>query len=137
MTNLAKGLGVFSIALGLAEVLAPARVGAAIGVDHRFRKFLPLLGAREIAHGVGIMASNKPTTAMWTRVGGDAVDLAYLGAAFQAEETNKRRLTGAAMAVLGVAVLDLVCAKRLGSREWSENDGNPKAPTTVGQTSAR
>lgn len=135
--KLAKGIGLFSIALGLAEVLAPARLGEAIGVSSRYRTFLPALGAREIAHGIGIMSSAKPTTAMWTRVGGDVIDLAYLGAAFMGSDTNKRRLTGATLAVLGVGVLDLICAQRLSAQQWSEQDGNPMAPTTVGQPSAR
>src|SRR5215218_1242603 len=98
--KLAKGIGVFSIALGLAEILAPAQLGEMIGVSNRFRTALPVLGAREVAHGLGILASAKPTTAVWTRVGGDAIDIAYLGAAFMAKETNKRRLTGALIAVL-------------------------------------
>jgi hypothetical protein len=135
--KLAKGLGVFSIALGLAEMLAPAQVGGMIGVSNRFRTFLPALGAREIAHGIGILSNAKPTTAVWTRVGGDVVDLAYLGAAFAAKETNKRRLVGATVAVLGVGILDMLCAQRLAAKPWSESDGNPMAPTTVGQPSAR
>ena len=135
--KLAKGLGVFSIALGLAEMLAPAQVGGMIGVSNRFRAFLPALGAREIAHGIAILSSAKPTTAVWTRVGGDVIDLAYLGSAFAAKETNKRRLTGATVAVLGVVILDLLCAQKLASKTWSENDGNPMAPTTVGQPSGR
>ena len=135
--KMAKGIGLFSIALGMAEVLMPGQMAGLIGVSDRYRKFLPLLGAREIAHGVGIMSSAKPTTAVWTRVGGDVLDLAYLGAAFMSHDTNKRRLTGATLAVLGVGVLDLVCAQRLSSDRWSENDGNPMAPTTVGQPSAR
>lgn len=135
--KLAKGLGAFSIALGLAEILAPHQVGEAAGMSSRFRTFLPALGVREVAHGVGILMNAKPTTAVWTRVGGDAIDLAFLGAAFAAKETNKRRLAGAALAVLGVTLLDVICAQRLSAREWSENDGNPMAPTTVGQPSGR
>jgi hypothetical protein len=135
--KLAKGLGVFSIALGLAEVLIPAQLGEMSGLSPRFRNFLPLLGAREIAHGLGILASAKPTTAVMTRVGGDAIDIAFLGAAFMADDTNKRRLTGATLAVLGVGLLDAICATKLAGREWSEQDGNPNAPTTVGQPSGR
>lgn len=135
--KLAKGLGVFSIALGLAEVLLPAQLGEMSGLSPRFRKFLPLLGAREIAHGLGIFASAKPTTAVMTRVGGDAIDLAFLGAAFMADDTNKRRLAGATLAVLGAGVMDAICATKLASREWGEQDGNPNAPTNVGQPSGR
>ena len=135
--KLAKGLGAFSIALGLAEVLMPAQLGEAAGLGNRYRAFLPVLGAREIAHGVGILTSAKPTTAVWTRVGGDAVDLAFLGAAFMSPENNKRRLVGATLAILGVGLVDLVCAKKLSGKTWSDSEGNPLAPTTVGQTSGR
>ena len=37
-----------------------------------------LVGAREIASGFGILAQNKPTPWLWSRVGGDAMDLALL-----------------------------------------------------------
>lgn len=133
---MAKGLGIFSIALGLAEVLMPNQLGELAGVSRSHRKFLPALGLREIAHGVGILQSAKPTTAVWTRVGGDALDLAFLGASFASDQGNKTRLTGATAAVLGVAALDLICAKQLSSQNWHEGT-NPKAPTTVGQSSGR
>jgi hypothetical protein len=136
-TKFAKGLGMFSIALGLAELLAPAQVGELIGVSPRYRTFIPALGLREIAHGVGIMMQDKPTEAVWTRVLGDGVDLAYLGAAFMGEENNKRRLIGATVAVLGVTAMDVMCAQALSAEQWSDADGNLAAPTTVGQTSGR
>jgi hypothetical protein len=132
----AKGLGLFSIALGLTEVLAPGQLAGFIGLNDTYRRYLPLLGAREIAHGVGIMRSDKPSTAVWTRVGGDAIDLAFLGAAMADSQTNNRRLGVAAAAVAGVTLLDVLCAQKL-SKPWSEADGNPLAPTTVGQPSAR
>ena len=134
--KLARGLGIFSIGLGLSELLMPARVGELIGVSPRYRTFLPLLGLREIAHGIGILSQDKPTGAVWTRVGGDAIDLAYLGSAFMSPENNKTRLTGATLAVLGVAVLDVLCAQQLSAQDWGEGK-NPPAPTTVGQSSAR
>jgi hypothetical protein len=135
--KLAKGLGLFSIALGLAEILAPAQVGELIGVSPRYRAFLPALGMREIASGVGILMQAKPTESVWSRVVGDAIDLAYLGAAFTGEENNKARLAGATVAVLGVTALDVMCAQALSTQEWSDTDGNVLAPTTVGQSSAR
>lgn len=135
--KLAKGLGLFSIALGLMEVLAPGPVGELIGVGDQHRRLLPALGLREIAHGVGILRQTKPTTAVWTRVAGDAIDLAFLGAAFASDETNKKRLTGATLAVLGVAALDVLCAQQLSNQNWRENDANGITPTTVGQSSGR
>lgn len=134
--KMAKGIGLFSIALGLAEVLMPTQTGALAGLNHKQRSFLPALGLREIAHGIGIMKSAKPTTAVWTRVGGDAIDLAFLVMAFMSNDTNKRRLVGSTVAVLGVTALDVLCAAKLSSQNWDQ-EGNPGAPTTVGQTSGR
>lgn len=132
----AKGLGYFSIGLGLAELLMPGRMGRMIGVSDRHRAFLPVLGLREIAHGVAILRQQKPTESVWSRVGGDAIDLAFLGTAFSSPETNKNRLTVATLAVLGVTALDVVCAQQLSGQDWGD-DKNPTAPTTVGQPSAR
>lgn len=132
----AKGLGLFSIALGLTEVLAPGQLAGMIGLKDKYRPYLPLLGAREIASGIAIMKSEKPTAAVWSRVGGDAIDLAFLGAAMTDKGTNKTRLGVAVAAVAGVTLLDLLAAKKL-SKPWSEADGNPLAPSTVGQPSAR
>jgi len=134
--KLAKGLGYFSIGLGLMELLMPGQVGEMIGVSTRHRAFLPALGLREIAHGAAILSQQKPTEGVWSRVGGDAIDLAYLGVAFAGEENNKNRLIGATVAVLGVTALDLMCAQALSSQDWVAAK-NPTAPTNVGQPSAR
>jgi len=135
--TMAKGIGYFSIALGLAEVFMPSRLGEMAGISSSHRSFLPALGLREIAHGLGILKSSKPTTAVWTRVGGDVLDLAYIGASFISDDSNKRRLVGSTLAVLGVAALDAYCAAKLSSDNWQNAQGNPNAPTTVGQPSGR
>lgn len=52
--NLAKGLGVFSFALGIPQVLAPGRMNRMIGVrdDATARMWMRAVGAREIAAGM-------------------------------------------------------------------------------------
>jgi len=50
---------------------------------------------------------------MWGRVAGDVVDLAVLGAALKSAQAQRNRVLAATAAVLGVGVLDLVCARRL------------------------
>ena len=74
---------------------------------------------------------------MWARVGGDAIDLAYLGYAAKDDNTNKTRLAIAAAAVLGATAMDVMCAQMLSSQDWTMEKINPKAPTNVGQPSAR
>jgi hypothetical protein len=78
--SLARALGWFSLGLGLAQLAAPARVAQLIGRpgDEDDQKVMRLVGAREIASGFGILAQTKPTPWLWSRVGGDAMDLALL-----------------------------------------------------------
>ena len=56
--RLARGLGYVSIALGLAELLAPRAVGRSIGLEGR-ETLVRACGAREIATGVAILASAR------------------------------------------------------------------------------
>src|SRR4051794_8093863 len=70
--SLARGLGWFSIALGLTEIVAHDHLSQAIGVDDH-PLLLPLLGVREVMSGIGILAEKRPTEWMWSRVCGDAM----------------------------------------------------------------
>ncbi|HEX2639446.1 MAG TPA: hypothetical protein VHL50_02695 [Pyrinomonadaceae bacterium] len=135
--KLAGGLALFSIGLGLAEALAPGAMARLIGVDKDQSTTIRALGLREIGHGIGILMSQKPTAAVWSRVGGDAIDLAYLGYAATDDNANKTRLLMAAGAVLGVTALDVMCGQMLNSQDWTLDYVNPTAPTNVGQPSAR
>ena len=135
--KLASALGYFSLGLGLAELIAPGSIARLAGIDDDRTAPVRMLGLREIGHGLAILGSNKPTAGVWSRVGGDAVDLAYLGSALTAESTNKTRLAIATAAVVGAGALDYYCARQLSTQDWKNAEGNPDAPTTVGQSSAR
>jgi uncharacterized membrane protein len=110
--QLALGLGWFSIGLGLAELLAPRAVAQAIGMPDASPTILRAFGAREI--GAGLTILNEPDRAawLWSRVGGDAVDLSYLASAFN-ERSDHTRVSLAMAAVMGVTTLDVICATRL------------------------
>jgi hypothetical protein len=106
--TLVRGLGWFSVGLGLAELLAPRAVGRLTGV--RQHGLLQAHGARELACGVGILTSTRPAGWLWARVAGDAVDLATLGANLPgADADRRRRVEIATAAVLGVTLLDVLC----------------------------
>ncbi len=111
--KLALGLGCFSIGLGLAELLAPEKIAKISGVRRSNTKLIRLCGLREIAAGIGIFASSEPVAAMWSRVAGDALDLASLGKAFASTSLRRRRLAFATANVAAVTALDVLCAKRL------------------------
>ena len=111
--KLAKGLGWFSIGLGLAELLAPSAIANITGVSNRRTGLIRLYGLREIASGITIFAQEKPTAGVWSRVVGDALDLASLGMAAAAPDANKGRLAFATANVLAVTTLDVMCAMQL------------------------
>lgn len=111
--RLARGLGWFSIGLGLAELLAPRGVAKVAGMRGN-TTLIRLFGLREIASGIAIFAGGRrPAGPVWSRVAGDALDLACLGAAYATPENDKARLTFATANVLAVTALDVLCARQL------------------------
>jgi uncharacterized membrane protein len=118
--RLARGLGWFSIGLGVAEVIAPRAIARVVGTrDHS--GLIRGYGLREIAAGAGILTARKAAPWVWSRVAGDALDFAALGSALS-DGRNKlgKSLFGIA-SVAGVTVLDVLCAQRLTERsgKWS------------------
>jgi uncharacterized membrane protein len=122
--KLARGLGWFSIGLGLAELLAPRGIAKISGVRGNIG-FIRTMGLREICHGIGIFAQGRrPAAAVWARVAGDALDLAALGGAFASPESSKGRLAFATANVLTVTALDILCAQQLSSNNGTTTGGN-------------
>ena len=106
---LATFLGLFSIGLGLAEVLAPRTMTGVTGV--RSAALLRAYGFRELLSGAGILKNDRPAFWLWSRVAGDTIDLATLAAAYaEARGGDRTKLLASAAAVLGVTALDVLCA---------------------------
>jgi uncharacterized membrane protein len=112
---LARGLGWFSIGLGLVEVLAPRKVTGLVG-SRGNNSLVRAYGLREIASGVGILSQPHQPGWMLARVAGDVMDLVALGSAFNRRSTDKGRALLGIASVAGVAALDVLCAKRLMER---------------------
>jgi uncharacterized membrane protein len=117
--GLARGLGWFSIALGVAELAAPRQMARLIGLraDEQDCATLRACGIREITSGVGILAQPHSSGWLWSRVGGNAMDLAVLGRALGEPGTRRDRLIAAGVAVAGVTLLDLLAAQRHATSE--------------------
>ena len=76
--SLAKGLGVFSIVLGIIELILGGPLGRSLGLEGQ-EWIVRLYGGREILTGILILASADPTPWIWLRVAGDALDIATVG----------------------------------------------------------
>lgn len=117
--TLARGLGWFSVGLGLVQLAAPGSLAELMGLceTDRTRKTMRALGAREIANGVAILSRPRRAGPVWSRVVGDAIDLALLGWSLRAKRRSTPRLAGAIAAVIGVTALDLFASDRLSGQQ--------------------
>jgi hypothetical protein len=129
----AKGLGWFSIALGLTELLGAERLTKALGMEGK-EGLVRAFGARELVHGMLCLSVDDKLGA-WSRVGGDALDIATLLAAYNDNNPKKHNVALALAAVAGVTLLDLATAqgltvrhspKRGQKRDYSDRSGFPK-----------
>lgn len=111
--TLVKALGGVSFALGISELVAPGKVAAIAGVDDtaRTRRVIRALGVRECGHGAALLGG--PDKLVWTRVGGDVLDMALLVVGVAARGPGRRRQGIICAAVLsGIGALDLYTALR-------------------------
>ena len=100
-TGFARGLGWFSVGLGLAQIVAPRGLARLIGVRTN-PGLMRFLGFRELASGIGILRQDRPSGWVKARVAGDAMDLALLGTAFKSEQSDVGRVALATATVAGV-----------------------------------
>jgi hypothetical protein len=127
---LVRGLGWFSLALGLAELLAPRPVSRGAGMI-RHDSLLRGYGLREIGTGIGILLSSNPRPWLWGRVAGDVVDVATVIAS--RDRTKRARLGLASIALLGVGLLDIYSAlkvrpglERRSAYDYGNHSGFPR-----------
>jgi hypothetical protein len=110
--TLARGLGWFSLALGAAEMIAPRALARWLGMEGS-EPMLRAYGMREVATGVGILASEQPAAWIWGRAIGDVLDLATLSKGLDTSNTRNANVGLAITAVAGVLALDVACAQSL------------------------
>ena len=113
--RLARVLGWFSIGLGLGEIAAPGKLAELIGVENKPGLFR-LMGLREIGSGVAILTQSWPAGGVWSRVAGDALDLALLSTQLAPKNPQRGKTIAATVALLGVTALDLFTSKRLSKK---------------------
>jgi hypothetical protein len=123
--RLARGLGWFSIGLGLAELMAPVQFTRALGMEGR-EGLVRTYGAREVAAGIMTLSTEKHL-GLWSRVAGDGLDIVTLLSAAR-PDNPKRSNVGLALAmVVGVTLLDLVAAQASSSRRRRSGNGKQRS----------
>ena len=109
LRSAAQGLGVFSLALGVAELLAPRALARMTGMPGR-ETLIRACGLREIVNGIGLLASVDPRPWLWSRVAGDALDLSTLALRPGARPAAAPIRNAAMWMTTAVGVVDMACA---------------------------
>jgi uncharacterized membrane protein len=122
--RLAHGLAWFSVSLGIAEILAPRLISRLVGGNGKYANLIRFYGLRELVSGLMIFGQgSRPAAAVWSRVAGDALDIATLAAAGASPRMNRSGVALATAGVLGVTALDVYCARALGGDDGGGDAG--------------
>jgi uncharacterized membrane protein len=113
--SIARGLGWFSVGLGVAQILAPRAVCRLVGMPP-LATLTRLCGIRELACGIGILTHSDPSPWMKGRVAGDVLDLACLAGAAPFARSDGQRIALACAAVAGFTALDFYCSRALADK---------------------
>ena len=114
--QLSRGLGLLSLGLGMAGLLAPKGLARTMGVKDSGGNsaVLRMTGMRELAQGAGILRSSQPAGWVWTRVAGDVMDVSFVGLKLLTGDTRRGGQSMATLAMLlGIAAADVYCATQL------------------------
>ena len=111
--TLARFLGWFSLGLGTAQIVMPKAMCRLVGASGEglSKHVMRAMGIREATQGLGILTRPRPTTWVWARVAGDALDLSLLG--LTATRGNAKRAAFGMANVIAVTVPDLYEARHL------------------------
>jgi hypothetical protein len=107
--RLGKMLGWFSLGLGLIELIAPHRITRALGMEGQ-EALVRAYGAREISSGM-LSLSTEKNLGLWSRVGGDGLDIATLLKARRDDNPKLQNVTTALALVAGITLLDIMAAQ--------------------------
>jgi hypothetical protein len=110
--QLGLALGWFSVGLGLLQILAPRGLGRAMGVGHH-PVIMRLCGLRELASGVGLLSERSPAAFAWSRVAGDALNLALLRSALGSPGSSKAKIAAAATLMASVTAIDIFASQQM------------------------
>src|SRR5919205_3087162 len=131
--RLARGLGWFSIGLGLTELLAPRTITRTLGLQGQ-EGLVRAFGVRELGHGMLSLSVDKQV-GLWSRVAGDVLDIATVLPALSPRNRKRGNAELAFVMLLGVTVLDILGAQgvsvrhsrqRGGSRSYADRSGFPQ-----------
>ena len=107
----ARGLGLLTIGLGLIDTFGRRAVARKTGLPNE--PLIALYGLREIASGIGLVASRDPLPWVLARLGGDALDIGTLAAGVSARNPERNGALAGVLMVAALTAIDVALAARL------------------------
>ncbi|WP_224364587.1 hypothetical protein [Hyalangium versicolor] len=118
-SRLSRGLGWWSVGLGLAELTFAEQFCQRLG----FRGRLGLVrahGLREVLKGLGLLTQRDPRPWLWGRLAGDAFDLCVLGVTLRRTEVPWAWKLAVGLTAAGLTVADALAVRGLGTKQRSD-----------------
>lgn len=131
--RLARGLGWFSVGLGIVELVAPGQLARALGLDGK-EGLIRAYGARELASAIPTLSVDQPM-GLAARIAGDALDIGTLATGLHPGNPKRDNVMIAVALVAGITLLDLTAYKavkvvhrrsRGSNHDYSDRSGLPK-----------
>lgn len=110
--SIAQGMGVFSVLLGLTELVLGGPIAQTLGLTG-YEWIIYVYGVREIFAGILIFAFKDSLPWMWFRVFGDLIDLATVAFGYSRHLADNSNFVIAIIALTGATAIDVYCAIRL------------------------
>lgn len=117
--RLSRGLGWWSVGLGLTELAFAERFCQGLGFRGR-TELVRAHGVRELLKGVGLLTRSNPRPWLWARLAGDALDLCVLGVTLRRREVPIAWRVAGAFTSVGLAFVDALAVRKLSTTQRSD-----------------
>lgn len=113
--RLSRGLGWWSVGLGLTELVLAERFCERLGFRGRI-EWVRAHGVREVLKGWGLLTRPDPRPWLRARLAGDVFDLSVLGVTLRRREVPIAWRFAVALTAVGLTLVDVLVMKGLGAR---------------------
>ncbi len=112
----ARSLGWLSLGLGITAALAPRALARLTGLGEATTA-LRLIGCRELASGAGLLTQPTAPRWLWSRIGGDMIDLLFVSSALRRGNPGRTRALRTLGVLAAITAVDLTASLRASREE--------------------
>jgi hypothetical protein len=125
--RLSRGLGWWSVGLGLTELTLSERFCQRLGFRGRM-ELVRAHGVREVLKGVGLLSQRDPRPWLWGRLAGDALDLCVMGVTLRRPEVPFGWRLATSLVAVGLTLMDALAVRELRTKQRGDVIGMDLTP---------